>query len=262
MHDPVNTKPEWVNFYGARRRNFVINNYVMTMQDKKIVVAGGTSGIGLATAQRFQQLGGMVTVTGRQTQRLRAAEELGLSAASVDSRDRKALDTLFAAHGAVDHLVIAAGGGKGIGEFAGLSLDTLREGFAEKFWSHLETFQSALPHMQAGGSVTFVTAISATAKLPGVSGLAAINGALEIMVPIWARELRTIRVNAVSPGVIDTAWWDFVPKEDRQAAFAQYTAGLPVARAGRAEEVAAAIVFLAGNGYITGKVLGVDGGMA
>ena len=82
------------------------------------------------------------------------------------------------------------------------------------------------------------------------------------MVPIWAREWKTIRVNAVSPGLIDTPWWDFVPAENRAAVFAQYTAGLPVARAGRPEEVAEAVVLVAGNGYITGKVLGVDGGMA
>jgi NAD(P)-dependent dehydrogenase (short-subunit alcohol dehydrogenase family) len=232
------------------------------MQDKKIVVAGGTSGIGLASAQRFQQRGGIVTVTGRNAEKLRAAEQLGLKAAVLDSRDRRALDAFFAKHGAVDHLVVAVSGGKGMGEFAKLALAELREGFEEKFWSQLETVQSALPYLQAGGSVTLVTAISAVAKLPGVSGLAAVNGALELMVPIWARELRTIRINAVSPGVIDTPWWDFVPKEDRQAVFAQYTAGLPVPRAGRPEEVADAIVFLAGNGYITGKVLGVDGGMA
>jgi len=232
------------------------------MQDKKIVVAGGTSGIGLATARKFKLQGGIVTVTGRNAEKLRAAADLGLKTAALDSRDRKALDAFFAKHGAFDHLVVAVSGGKGMGEFAKLPLAELREGFEEKFWSQLETVQSALPYLQTGGSVTLITAISAVAKLPGVSGLAAVNGALEHMVPIWAREWRTIRVNAVSPGVIDTPWWDFVPREDRQAAFAQYTAGLPVARAGRPEEVADAIVFLAGNGYITGKVLGIDGGMA
>jgi NAD(P)-dependent dehydrogenase (short-subunit alcohol dehydrogenase family) len=232
------------------------------MQDKKIVVAGGTSGIGLATARRFQQLGGIVTVTGRNVERLRAAEGVGLKAVAVDSRDRKALDGFFATQGGIDHLVVAAGGSKGMGEIAKLSFAELREGFEAKFWPQLETFQSALPYLQGEGSVTLITAISAIAKLQGVSGLAAINGALEIMVPIWARELKPLRINAVSPGLIDTPWWDFVPSESKAETFAKFTAGLPVARAGRPDEVAEAVVFVAGNGYITGKVLGVDGGMA
>ena len=234
----------------------------MTIKDKKIVVAGGTSGIGLATALKFKELGGIVTVTGRNADKLRAAEGLGLKAEALNSRDRIALDAFFAKQGAIDHLVVAVSGSKGMGEFATLVLSEVREGFEEKFWSQLETVQSALPSIQSGGSVTLVTAISGSAKIPGVSGLAAVNGGLEVMVPIWAREWKTIRVNAVSPGLIDTPWWDFVPVEDRAATFAQYTAGLSVARAGRPEEVAEAIVLMAGNDYITGKVLGVDGGMA
>lgn len=241
---------------------FVINNNVMTMQDKKIVVAGGTSGIGLATAQRFKQLGGDVTVTGRKAEKVRAAESLGLKAVVLDSSDRHSLDSFFSTYGRFDHLVVAVSGGKGMGEFAGLALSELRAGFEEKFWSQLETIQSAFPYINTGGSVTLIGAISSRAKLPGVSGLAAVNGALELMVPIWAREWKTIRVNAVSPGIIDTPWWDFVPAADRPAAFAQYTAGIPVSRAGRPEEVADAIVFLAGNGYMTGKVIDVDGGLA
>jgi NAD(P)-dependent dehydrogenase (short-subunit alcohol dehydrogenase family) len=88
------------------------------------------------------------------------------------------------------------------------------------------------------------------------------NGALEIMVPILAKELKPLRVNAVSPGVVDTPWWDFVPAENRKEAFAQFTADLPVPRAAQPSEVAEVIVLLAGNGYMTGKVIGCDGGMA
>jgi NAD(P)-dependent dehydrogenase (short-subunit alcohol dehydrogenase family) len=232
------------------------------MQDKKIVVAGGTSGIGLATAQRFKQLGGDVTVTGRNADKVRAAEQLGLKAAVLDSRDRQALDRFFAAQGVVDHLVIAAGGGKGMGEFATLSLAELREGFDAKFWPHLETLQAALPYLQKGSSVTLVTAISSVAKLPGTSGLGAINGALELMVPILARELATIRINAVSPGVVDTPWWDFMPAENKPGAFAQFTANIPAGREAQPEELADAISFLAGNAYMTGKVIFCDGGMS
>jgi NAD(P)-dependent dehydrogenase (short-subunit alcohol dehydrogenase family) len=244
------------------RANFVPNISTMLFQDKKIVVAGGTSGIGLATAQRFRQQGAVVTVTGRNAEKLRAAEALGLTTASVDSRGRQALDRFFAAHGVIDHLVIAAGGGKGMGEFATLSLAELREGFDAKFWAHLETLQAALPYLQKGASVTLVTACSSAAKLPGTSGLGAINGALEIMVPILARELKPIRINAVSPGVVDTPWWDFIPKENRKGAFEQYTANIPAGREAQPEELADVISFLAGNAYMTGKVIFCDGGIS
>ena len=232
------------------------------MQGKKIVVAGGTSGIGLAAAQRFMQLGGEVTVTGRNAEKVRAAERLSLRAVVLDSRERPALDLFFAEQGVVDHLVIAAGGGKGLGEFATLSLGELREGFDAKFWPHLETLQAALPFLSAGGSVVLVTACSSAAKMPGTSGLGAMNGALEIMVPILARELKTIRINAVSPGVVDTPWWDFIPKENRKGAFEQFTANIPVGREAQPEEVADAICFLAGNVYMTGKVVFCDGGLS
>ena len=261
-HDRVNSKPGAVNSERVGAANFVVNNFTMEFKDKKVVVAGGTSGIGLATARRFYELGATVTVTGRDAEKLRSAENMGLTAAAVDSRERPALDRFFAEQGAVDHLVIAAGGGKGLGEFATLSLGELREGFDAKFWAHLETMQAALPFLSAGGSVTLVTACSSAAKLPGTSGLGAINGALEIMVPILALELKPIRINAVSPGVVDTPWWDFIPKGNRKGAFEQYTANIPVGREAQPEEVADAICFLAGNAYMTGKIVFCDGGLS
>ena len=234
----------------------------MAFQNQKIVVAGGTSGIGLAAAKRLVREGASVTVTGRDQEKLKAAEQEGIRGIGVDSRDRAALDNFFAGHGQLDHLVIATSGGKGMGEFGGLSLGVLREGFDEKFWPQLETVQAALPFINAGGSITLITAISSVAKKPGTSGLAAINGALELMVPILAQELKSIRINAVSPGLVDTPWWNFLPAENRQAAFAQFTAGIPAGRVAQPEEIADVIVFLAGNAYMTGKVIGCDGGMS
>ncbi|GGA95768.1 SDR family oxidoreductase [Puia dinghuensis] len=234
----------------------------MKFKDQKIVIAGGTSGIGLATARHFFQQGATVTVMGRSAERVAAAQREGLSAVIVDCGDRKELDAFFASYGPVDHLVIALGGSKGMGEFAGLSLALLREGFAEKFWPHLETLQAALSYLRSGASVTLITAISSICKMPGTSGLGAINGALEVMVPVLARELQTMRINAVSPGVVDTPWWSFVPAESRQDAFAQFTANIQAKRAAQPEEIADAVGFVAGNAYMTGKVIFVDGGIA
>lgn len=244
--------------------NFVVlikSLFFMGFQNQKIVIAGGSSGIGLAAARRFARAGAQVTITGRNKEKLAAAKAEGLNAQGTDGRDRGALDKLFADTGAFDHLVITSGGSKGMGEFAGLSLEVLQEGFAEKFWPQLETLQAALPYLREGGSVTLVTAISATGKMPGTSGLAAINGALEIMVPILAKELKKIRINAVSPGVVDTPWWNFLPADSRAAVLAEWTAAIPARRAAQPEEIADVIAFLAGNEYMTGKAIGCDGGL-
>ena len=110
-------------------------------------------------------------------------------------------------------------------------------------------------------SITFVAAVSARMALPAISGLAAINGALESMVPPLASELAPLRVNAVSPGVIDTPWWDATPKEVKQSYFEQSAKTAPLGRVGAPEDVAKAIVSIAENSFITGTILEVDGGL-
>jgi NAD(P)-dependent dehydrogenase (short-subunit alcohol dehydrogenase family) len=100
------------------------------------------------------------------------------------------------------------------------------------------------------------------AALPGTAGLAAVNGALEAMVPPLAVELAPLRVNAVSPGVIETPWWDGMPAEERTAMFAEHAAALPVGRVGRPEDVAQAILLTATNGFVTGSVVECNGGLS
>lgn len=100
---------------------------------------------------------------------------------------------------------------RGSGPIATLDPEQLAAGFEGEFWPFPRILQAALPHLRADGSVTFVTASSARAAFPGTAGLAAINGALEAMVPPLAVELAPLRVNAVSPGVIDTVGWNNVP---------------------------------------------------
>lgn len=236
--------------FGARPRDLCL------MKNQTIILAGASSGIGLASARRLSAEGASVFITGRSAEKLAAS---GFPHAAVDSRDRAALDTFFASRGAFDHLVVSLSSHKGLGPFASLDLAELREGFDEKFWSALQTVQAALPYVRR--SVTLMTAISATGRMPGTSGIGAVNGALELMVPIWARELAPLRVNAVSPGVIDTPWWDFVPAADRAAAFEQYAAQIPLKRVGRAEDVAEAVAFLVRAEYVTGRAIVVDGGL-
>jgi NAD(P)-dependent dehydrogenase (short-subunit alcohol dehydrogenase family) len=261
MHDPVNNLHD-----PGRGLPHLLPELCKKKMMKKgsIVIVGGSSGIGLALTKMLAEEGASITVIGRDADKLRTLQETlpAVQTVALDARDRPALDEFFRAAGQIDHLVLALSGGKGGGIFKDLPLQDLREGFDAKFWPQLNALQAALPYMMSTGSVTLVTAASAGSVLPGASGLAAINGALEIMVPILSNELRPMRVNAVSPGVIDTPWWDFLPAEAKQQVFSDISARVNVNRVGRPEEAAATIRFVIANGYINGITLRCHGGLS
>ncbi|MDI2124876.1 SDR family oxidoreductase [Yinghuangia seranimata] len=235
----------------------------MNLTGQRVVVMGGSSGIGEAAAKRFAVDGAEVVVTGRDQARLDAAvERIGgkTTGYRLDGADSAQVAAFFAGAGTVDHLVLALSGSAGSGAFAELDLDHLAAGFDGKFWPYLRILQAALPTLRRDGSVTMVTAASARAAYAGSSGLAAINGALQAMVPPLAVELAPLRVNAVSPGVVDTPWWDRVPEAARTEFFEGLAATTPVGRVGHADEIGDAIRMVAGNGFISGVVLDVTGG--
>jgi NAD(P)-dependent dehydrogenase (short-subunit alcohol dehydrogenase family) len=234
------------------------------------VILGGTAGIGLAAAARLAAGGHAVTVAGRDPGRLeRALERLRADAAdpkavhgrTADLASRADLDALFGAVGPVDHLVIAAPGTGAPGALAELDLPALAAAFESKFVSCARAIQAALPTLARHGSITLVSAASAQCAMPGTAGLAAVNGAVETLVPTLALELAPIRVNAVSPGVVDTDWWDRVaPAEHRQAVFASLVPSIPLGRVADPDEIAQVIALLVDNAYMTGTVIPVDGG--
>jgi NAD(P)-dependent dehydrogenase (short-subunit alcohol dehydrogenase family) len=234
------------------------------MSSHHTVIVGGSSGIGLATARHLLGSGARVTITGRSETRLAEAKQsLGPDVQAL-AMDATALDTLpglFAQIGRFDHLVLALGSGKGLGPFASVSLADVKLGFEEKVFAHFATAQAALPFLSATGSLTFVAAVSAHAAAPGTAGIGSANAAVAALVPILAVELKPIRVNGVSPGVINTPWWDAFPDDERQAIFETYAAKSPVGRVGGPEDVAQAIAFLIADSFMTGHTLICDGGL-
>ncbi|RKP49589.1 SDR family oxidoreductase [Pararobbsia silviterrae] len=229
------------------------------------VVMGGTSGIGLATAQRLHASGMRVTVTGRDAARLDTARiAIGgdAYATPLDASDADAVKAFFAHIGPFDHLVLALGGGKGFGPFRGLPIDDVLGGFTSKTLPHFACAQAALGTIRERGSITFVTAVSAQMASPGTAGLAAVNGAISCAVPTLAVELRPLRVNAVSPGVVDTPWWDALPADQRAAALAGFAEKAPAGRVGTPDDIAKTLAFLIDNSFMTGQTVICDGGLS
>jgi NAD(P)-dependent dehydrogenase (short-subunit alcohol dehydrogenase family) len=234
------------------------------LDGRHVAVLGGSAGIGLAAARLLAARGARVTIGGRDATRLeRARAELsdGSSAVEVDATDPASLRAFYEQAGPIDDLVVTVTRRGGAGPASALAEHDLLGAFDGKTVAHLRALSLALPTLADSGSITLVTAGSAQSALPGTAGLAAVNGALEAAIPPLARELGPRRVNAVSPGVIETGWWDEIPEEDRRTTFATFAERAPVKRNGRPEDVALAIVALIENGFVTGVVLPCDGGL-
>ncbi|MCP2340008.1 SDR family oxidoreductase [Actinomadura rupiterrae] len=225
----------------------------------RVVIMGGTSGIGRAAAERLAGRGAEVIVTGRDPERLAELKAVVTAAEQVDCADETEVREFLERTGEIDHLVLAfSPGGIAMGPVAEVGADAVRAMFEGKLFAYLTVIRLAQGRVK--GSITLLSAASARAANPGTAVLAAVNGAIERIVPPLAAELAPVRVNAVSPGLIDTPWWSFIPEEQRTGAFDQFTGALPVPRAGRAEEVADAIAYLVSAEYVTGTILPVDGG--
>jgi NAD(P)-dependent dehydrogenase (short-subunit alcohol dehydrogenase family) len=233
------------------------------LKNRKVVIMGGTSGIGLAAARQLSDRGASVIVTGRNPERAALVQQQHpqLKVEVVDASSSDTLSAWYRSIGSFDDLVLCVSGAKGAGPFREMKGADLRDGFEEKFFAQFHAAQAAMPFLRSDGSLTFITAISARAANPGTAGLAAINGAIEAMVKPLAKELRPLRVNAISPGVVETPWWDRLPPEIRDSLLQQTAAAALVGRNGSAAEIGSAVAFVVANGFVSGTVIEIDGGL-
>jgi NAD(P)-dependent dehydrogenase (short-subunit alcohol dehydrogenase family) len=235
----------------------------MNLNNQRVVIIGGTSGIGLATARMLASAGAQVVIAGRTQEKVTQALATIEGAATgevVDATSREETTAFFRRIGSFDHLVLTLAGNEGAGEFRTLDFDMLHRVFEAKFWPQLIAAQTGLDFLRKDGSLTIVSAVTAHTAFAGASGFAAVNGALEAMIPTLALELQPLRVNAVSPGGIATPFWRDLPANMREAFFAQSAEITPVKRFGRAEDVAQVIAMLIDNSFMTSTIIDCDGG--
>lgn len=231
----------------------------MTLAHKKFLIVGGSSGIGRATALAAAEQGAQVTVTGRSAAKLRGLPSR-ISTAVLDYSDPRSIAALAKATPAIDYLVLSAADAVAWGAFQDMDEATLRAAFEGKFWGYWRVIRALVPKLSANSSVTLVTGAAARAALPGTSGLAAVNGALEAMAKVLAVELAPHRFNTVSPGMTATEAYAGMPEAARLGMFAATAAKLPSGRIGSAEDIAQAILLVASNPFMTGATLDIDGG--
>jgi len=232
----------------------------LSLKDARVLVLGGSSGIGLAAAKAAAAAGARVTLASRSQDKVNAAvAEVGKGAVGValDTTDDAATEAFFATHPEWDHIIVSVAAGKSAGLQA-LSMPEAYGNMNAKFWSAYKT--ARLATITPDGSLTLVSGF--LSKRPGKDALlqGCINAALESLGRGLALSLAPVRVNTVSPGLIDTPIRASMPADKKKAMLDNIAASLPVKRIGQPEDVADAILMLMTNPFTTGSTLFVDGG--
>jgi NAD(P)-dependent dehydrogenase (short-subunit alcohol dehydrogenase family) len=243
------------------------------LEGKVAVITGGSSGIGLATAQRFAAEGAHVYITGRRQAELNKAVTLigkNVTAVQADSTKAEDVDRLYAMvkqeKGKLDILVANSGLVEPV-QFEDITEEHFDRTFDLNARAVLFIAKKALPLMAKGGSIVLVGSTAAYMGFPGYTTYSATKAALRSYARTWTAEFkdRGIRVNTLSPGPIDTPIIDSQAdsKEAADGIRAYFASNIPLARIGKPEEVAAAALFLASDesSFVAGIDLSVDGGM-
>lgn len=231
----------------------------------RILIAGGASGMGLALTKRALAEGAEVIVVGRNEERLHRLrhdlEHSSLTTIAADIARENVVAALFRQLGRIDHIVSTAADIEGAYELLpSIDLAAAQKVVETKVFGPLLLAKYGAPALSPGGSLTFTSGIAAYRPAARGAVVAAVNAALEGLVRALAVELAPIRVNAVSPGWVDTPIWTFVAGDRKDETLRAMAERLPVGRVGKADDIADAIGFLIGNGFTTGTVLHVEGG--
>lgn len=225
---------------------------------QRVLVIGGSSGIGLATARLAGELGAEVTIASRSSAKVTAAAQaIGAAGRVLDVTDNASVEAFFATSEPWDHVIVTGSDVK-MAAVRALPLEAAEAAVDSKFWGFYRVARAAT--LKPGGSLSVLAGFLATRPAAGRALMGAINAGLEALVKGLALELKPVRVNAVSPGLIATEMWSGMSESDRAAMFAKVAATYPAGRVGQPEEIARQLLLLAATPFATGVVVTLDGG--
>lgn len=230
------------------------------LKNKKILIVGGTGGIGLAVSRLALDAGAESVIAARSSEKLNtAAQAMGarISTAVLDATDEEAVAGFFQQHGPLDHLVATIKPKFPAGAVLESDSDAARAALDAKFWGQYYLAKHGARHIRTGGSIVLTSGVASMRAYRGYAMVGAINAAVEALGRTLAVELAPIRINTVSPGFVD----DQQPNSKRLEYVRNVAPGLPLDRLAMVDEVAAGYLHLMSNTYSTGTTLVIDGGV-
>ena len=231
----------------------------MEIENKKALVFGGTSGIGLATCEQLVEKGADVIAISRDPSKANSVKHNRLSFESCDVRVEEDVKKIFEKHAPFDILVSAAtGGSRAAGPFLEMDMLGFKSSF-DKLWGYANIVRYGTNYLSSNGTIVLVSGAPARRMKPGQIALSAVGGAIENLVRGVAKEIAPKRINSVSPGLIDTPMFS-QEGDDRKIFLNSLTEANTIKRAGKPEEVAKGIIFVIENDFVTGTIVDVDGG--
>lgn len=234
----------------------------MDINNRKAIVLGGTSGIGLAATQQLEEAGATVVAGSRSAENIEVARGTTgprVSYREVDTLDRDALSKLFQDEAPFDILVNSAtGGARASGPFLQMDLDAFQLSF-RKLWGYTNSVRLGAEFLSNDGAIVLVSGFPARKSNPGSLAISTVGNAVEGFARALAPEIAPRRVNIVCPGLIDTPMFP-QEGEQRKQFLANATQRTLIPRAGTADEVASAILFAIQNDYMTGSTIDIEGG--
>ena len=233
------------------------------MKGQRVIVIGGTAGIGWEVARQSAAQGAEVVIASSNPERVRkAVAELGSGAEGhpLDVASEPSIQEFFAQIGPFDHLVFTAGDSLQLNALATADLQKARSAFELRYWGALAAVKYGSPSIRPGGSIVLTTGIACARPQKGWVFGASVCGAMDALTRALAMELAPTRVNAVSPGIVRTDLWQSMSGQDREAMYLNYGTALPVGRVGEPADIARTYLYLMQEGYSTGQIVVVDGG--